>query len=345
VVRAAHGTVAVATDLRGTHMKRPLILLPMAAIVILALSGCTDSAAPQASTEPSTGGDELTAVRVASLPITESAALWAGVDAGIFEEHGLDVEVLPAQGGAQAIPALISGDIEFAIGQPFGPFRADLQDLGVVIIGNYAPSYADGDDTSGVIASAESGITRPADLAGKRVSVNSLGAAGDVTIMAAVEADGGDASTIEFIEVAFPDAAAQLDAGNIDAAWVPEPFMSGYVASGGTFVMHPYQETIPGLTTLTTFTTQTLIDEDPELVQAFADAMKESIEYANENEDLLRDAIRANLELPDAVTDSILLPVYSFEINASDLESLADLAVQFGVLPSAPDFDRIIQQY
>ena len=86
---------------------------------------------------------ELTKIRVAALPIAETGALWAAIDEGIFAEHGLEVEVVPAQGGAQAIPALLSGDIQFAIGQPFGPFRADLQDLGVVIIGDYANSLAD----------------------------------------------------------------------------------------------------------------------------------------------------------------------------------------------------------
>ena len=189
-------------------MKKALSAVALGAAAILALSGCTDSAADPdvrrhrrraapASSRP---------VRVAALPIAETGALWAAIDEGIFEDHGLEVEVVPAQGGAQAIPALLSGDIQFAIGQPFGPFRADVQDLGVVIIGDYANSLAEGKDVNAVVSLADSGITRPADLAGKRVSVNSLGAAGDVTIMKAVQDDGGDPSTIEFVEVAFPDA-------------------------------------------------------------------------------------------------------------------------------------------
>ena len=127
---------------------------------------------------PSPSGSGLRHVRVAALPIAETAALWGGISAGIFTRHGLDVEVLPAQGGALAIPALTNGDLDFAIGQPFGPFRADLQDLGVAIIGNYASSYATGDDINAVVASKASGITRPRELAGRKVSVNSLGAAG-----------------------------------------------------------------------------------------------------------------------------------------------------------------------
>ncbi|WBB99888.1 hypothetical protein O7543_03505 [Solwaraspora sp. WMMA2080] len=124
-----------------------------------ALTACTDSDATP--TDDRTDG-ELRQVRVAALPSTETAALWGGIGAGIFAERGIEVEVLPAQGGAQAIPALINGDIGFAIGQPFG-------------------------------------------------------------------------------EVAFPDVPAQLEAGNIEAAWVPEPFVTQLRDCGDAVVVEPYQ--------------------------------------------------------------------------------------------------------
>jgi NitT/TauT family transport system substrate-binding protein len=316
--------------------------LGLVAAVAIALTGCTDSDATP-SDESST---ELRPVRVAALPITETAALWGGSAAGIFAKHGLRVEVLPAQGGAQAIPALINGDIDFAIGQPFGPIRADLQDLGVVVIGNYASSYATGDDINAVVASARSGIKRPAQLAGRRVAVNSLGAAGDVTIMAAVEKDGGDPTKVKFVEVAFPDAPAQLQAGNIDAAWVPEPFATQLRGRGDTFVVAPYQATVPGLATLTTIATKKRMDSDADLVAAFSAAMKETLQWAQDpaNEAAVRQSIKDNLELPDAVADSVRLPAFGWQVDRASLETLATLAGKYGVLDRQPNFDRLIQQ-
>lgn len=327
-------------------MKKALPAIALGAVAaILALSGCTDSgAAPTSAPTDDAGSGELRPVRVAALPIAETGALWAAMDEGIFEDHGIEVEVVPAQGGAQAIPALLSGDIQFAIGQPFGPFRADVQDLGVVIIGNYADSLEEGKDVNAVVSLADSGITGPADLAGKRVSVNSLGAAGDVTIMKAVEDAGGDPASIEFVEVAFPDAQAQLEAGNIDAAWVPDPFMSRIVDGGGNLVVHPYQATIPGLSLLTNITTQELIDSDPELVSDFAAAMTEALDWASANEDAVRAAISTNMEIPEEAAAGITLPSFTSEVTVSDLEELAALAVDFGVLDAEPDFDRLVQQ-
>ena len=305
----------------------------------LVLSAC---ATPTPSTPtPDDEPGEIRTIAVAALPIVETSALWGAIAAGIFEEHGLEVEVVPAQGGAQAIPALLNGDIQFAIGQPFGPFRAAQQDLGITILTNYASSLEEGKDVNAVVASAASGITDIADLAGKRVSVNSLGAAGDVTIKAAVEAAGGDSSTIEFVEVAFPDAAAQLDAGNIDAAWVPEPFVSQIVGNGGTLVMHPYQETIPGLPLLLTFTTAELIESDPQLVDDFTAAMTEALEWATANEADVRQAIKDNLEVPEAVADSVPLPVFTAELDKGKIEALGELAVEVGVLDEVPDFSKL----
>ena len=258
-------------------MKKSFAVVGILAAAAIALSGCTDSAADPttAPTDDSAAG-EVTKVRVAALPIAETGALWAAIDEGIFADHGLEIEVVPAQGGANAIPALLSGDIQFAIGQPFGPIRADAQDLGVVIVGDYANSLAEGTDVNAVVALADSGITRPADLAGKKVSVNTIGAAGDLTIRKAVQDDGGDPSTIEFVEVAFPDVPAQLAAGTMDAAWAPDPFRGIVVGGGGTSVVQPYQATIPGLSVLTNITTQKLIDEDPDLVAAYSAAMARS---------------------------------------------------------------------
>lgn len=325
-------------------MKKSLAAIAVAAAAVLALSGCTDSgAAPSSAPTEAEGTGELTPVRVAALPIAETGALWGAIEEGIFADHGLEVEIVPAQGGAQAIPALLSGDIQFAIGQPFGPIRADLQDLGIVVIGNYASSLTEGKDVNAVVSLADSGITSPKDLAGKRVSVNSLGAAGDVTIMKAVQDDGGDPSTIEFVEVAFPDAQAQLDAGNIDAAWVPDPFMSQIVGAGGNLVVHPYQATIPGLPLLVDITTQELLDSDPELVSEFAAAMAEALDWASANEDAVRAAIVTNMGIPEEAAAGITLPNFTSEVDVAAIEELVALAIEFGVLDAEPDLDTLIQ--
>ncbi len=337
--------------------RRPALLVALVATLSLGLAACSssnetpepeaspDETADQATDEPTDEGDDSPrAVTIAALSISETAPLWAGVKEGIFADHGLDVTVQPIQGGAQAMPALINGEVDFSIGQPFGAMRASLQGLDVKIVSNYAESLAEGDDINSVVSAPGSDITRPADLAGKRVAVNSLGAAGDLTIMAAVDQDGGDPSTIEFVEVAFPDAQAQLEAGNIDAAWVPEPFVSMIVGAGGARVVDPYQAVLPGLPTLVVQATGTTVTDDPDLVKDVRDALTESFAWAAENDSTMRESLVEEMGLPEEAAANLPLPHFTTAINAGVLQGLADLAVQMGFFDEAPDLEALISE-
>jgi len=325
-------------------MKRRNLLggLALASAAALALAGCTDSAAP----EPTSGsGGDTYQVRVAALPIAETGAIWAALEAGVFEEHGIELEILPAQGGAQAIPALVAGDIDFAIGQPMGPFRASLAGEEVRILSNYANSLASGDsDVNSVVAGADSGISTWADLSGKTVSVNSLGAAGDLTIRAAVAADGGDPNSIEFVAVNFPDVPAQIEAGAIDAAWAPDPFRGMVVGAGGTDLGGPYQATIPGLTVLTNFTLQKVIDEKPEMVEAWNAALAAALDYAASHSDEVRRAIEKGLDIPEGAANGIVLPEFTADLSNAGLQKLVDLALEYKYFEAAPDLGAIVVQ-
>lgn len=321
--------------------RRPRVLAAGAALLALGLAACSadDTEAGDAG---ETAADGTRAVTIGALSISETAPLWAAADAGVFAEHGLELTVQPIQGGAQAMPALINGDVDLTVGQPFGVLRASEQGLDVAIIANYAESYAEGDDINAVVAGAGTDITRPAELAGAKVAVNSLGAAGDLTIRAAVEQDGGDPDAVEFVEVAFPDAAAQLEAGNIDAAWVPEPFVSMIVGAGGTSVLYPYQAVIPGLPTLVVQATNQTVAEDPELVASVRDGLDAAFAWAEDNDDAVRQSLVDNLSLPEEAAANLPLPHFTTTLDQDVVQALADLGVEHGYFQTAPDVDAIL---
>lgn len=341
--------------------RRPALLVALAATLSLGLVGCSSSngnetpepaapssAAEEPAPETSPADDEVSPdvvpITIGALPISETAPVWAAVAEGVFLEHGFDVTVQPIQGGAQAMPALLNGDVDFMVGQPFGALRANLQGLDVKIIANYAESYPDGDDINAVVSAPGSDIARPADLAGKRVAVNSLGAAGDLTIMAAVAQDGGDASSIEFVEVAFPDAQAQLEAGNIDAAWVPEPFVSMIVGAGGANVVYPYQATLPGLPTLVIQTTGDRVQHEPDLVANFVAALQAAFDWAKANDERTRQSLVDEMSLPEPAAAGLPLPHFTTTLDRAVLQSLADLAIEHGFFDESPDLDALIAE-
>src|SRR5690606_3789653 len=170
------------------------------------------------------------------------------------------------------------------------------------IASGYSFSLQDGDDINAVVALADSGIESWADLEGKSVSVNAVNTQGDLTINEAIEQDGGDPSSVEYIEIAFPDALAQLDSGNVDAVWVPEPFLGAALADPDTYsvVGSPNQATIPGLPTMVTFTSGALADADPELVEQWRGAVTDVLAATEEDPEGFAQTIASFTGMPEA---------------------------------------------
>jgi NitT/TauT family transport system substrate-binding protein len=104
-----------------------------------------------------------------SKPITEIAHLLAEEDKGFFRAQGLDLQLLPGAGGGDAVRNLISGQADVAFTDPGSLFAALDKGEKLRVIYDIYPQ-----NVFNVVALKSSGITRPADLKGKRVGVYSL---------------------------------------------------------------------------------------------------------------------------------------------------------------------------
>lgn len=327
---------------------RTLRLAALAAVtaVGLTLAACSsESLDDDAAPAPGPGDTaELTPVTVGLLQIAASAAVQLGIDEGIFERHGLDVEIQFGQGGAALLPAVSSGSIEFAVGNPLSVLVAASQGLEMNIIAGYSSIDVPADlPPTGVLVTEGSGIETWSDLQGKRVAVNALNTQGDLTIKGAVEADGGDPSAVEFTEIAFPDQLAQLEQGHIDAAWVPEPFVGAALATDGiVFLGEPMGAAIPGLSTMVTFTSASFAAANPEIVSQFRAAIAESTDLAMADTDAYRDVIESFTGLPSEVVASINLEHLSAELDRGVIEDLSALALRYDFLDREPDLDDVL---
>ncbi|GAA3654028.1 ABC transporter substrate-binding protein [Microbacterium marinilacus] len=319
----------------------------LATVGVLSLAACS-SGSPSGPAETETapaaeGGGDLTPITVGLLAIAPAAAVQYGIDEGIFEEHGLDVTVQMAQGGAAMLPAVSTGQYDFGVGNPLSVLTAASQGVDVRIASGYSFSLAEGDDINAVVARAGEGIESWSDLEGKKVSVNAVKTQGDLTIDEAVEQDGGDPSAVEYIEVAFPDALAQLDGGNVDAVWIPEPFLSAALADPDTYTVvgHPNQETIPGLPTMVTFTSGA-VGEDAELLEAWRGAVSETLAAATEDREGFGQTISEFTGMPEAAAADLRLERLDAELDPQLIADLSDLAQKFEFLTSAPDLETVI---
>ena len=128
--------------------------VPALVASMLALAACGGGDDDSGSAGGTTGADgELRQVTVGMLPILPTAALYAGIEEGFFEDNGIEITVETGQGGAALLPAVVSGDIEFATSNPVSLLQARDKDLDVRVIGHWTSALSEGDtDINGVVA-------------------------------------------------------------------------------------------------------------------------------------------------------------------------------------------------
>src|SRR5690625_1307677 len=221
-------------------MRHMVAWLLGASILLLAACGPGDDGGAPAGRA---GDGELTEVTVGVLPIVDVAPIYVGIEQGLFEEHGLELNLELAQGGAAVVPGVVSGEIQFGFSNVTSLLLAAHEGLPLRIVAPGSSTTGEpGQDYAAVVTNPDSGIETPADLTGHTVAVNTLNNIGDSTVSKVVNDDGADPSAVEFIELGFPDMPAALSSGQVDAAWILEPHLSTAMNSGAVPVSWNYAE-------------------------------------------------------------------------------------------------------
>lgn len=325
------------------NLKTATVGLGLAAMLLLSGCGGGSPSGAAATDSSESGSGELTPVTVGVLSIAPSVAMKYGIDEGIFEEHGLKVELQTGQGGAAMLPAVSTGTMDFAVGNPLSVMTAADKGLDMRIVTGYSNSKAEGDDINGVVTRKDAGIEGFADLSGKTTSVNALKTQGDLTIMDAAAKDGADASKLKFNEMGFQDMEAQLERGNTDAIWLPEPFLSRALADqDNRLVGYPNQASIPGLPTMVTFTSGKYADEKNDVVSKFRDAMEETLSAAEENQDEAKALLPEFMGMDAKMAKGLKMETWDATVPKDQLEKLGELTVKYGFLSQQPDLGKIV---
>ncbi|MGH1565445.1 ABC transporter substrate-binding protein [Mumia sp. DW29H23] len=309
-----------------------------AVCLALALTGCGGDGGD------GDDGDGPRQVTVGMLPIVPTAALYAGIDQGFFADHDIELEIETGQGGAALLPAVMSQEIDFATSNPVSLLTARDKGLDVEAVSHWTSEHEDAADSiNAVIAAKDSGITSAKDLEGKTVAINTVQSMGDLTIREAVRKDGGDPDTVEFIELGFPDMPAALAKGNADAVWVPEPFMSGLLAEGNQLVTNPCLVAAPGMPTQLMFTSATLAEKDPDLVEDMTAALEETLQYAEDNPDAVREKIpEVNPNIKADTAAKIKLEAFGTDMREAQLEQIGALMEDEGWIENEPDVSGLL---
>jgi len=193
------------------------------AVLAAGATACGSSGTPPAKSAP--GQKDKVAASV--IAIVDVAPIYLGKQKGFFDQQNIDLTLSTSQGGAAIVPAVVSGQVQIGFSNMTSLLLAASKGLPVKVVCNGVASTGVADkDYSAVLVKAGSPVHTAADLAGKTVAVNTLKNIGDTTVRASVRKAGGDPKAVRFVELAFPDMLAALQAGRVDAIWEVEPFVT-----------------------------------------------------------------------------------------------------------------------
>ncbi|MDG4769821.1 ABC transporter substrate-binding protein [Solwaraspora sp. WMMD792] len=319
-------------------MRRPLVALTLAAALLVTAACGSDSSTDEAGVT-----DDVTDVTVGIIPIVDVAPIYLGEEKGFFAKRGINLTMESGQGGAAIVPGVVSEQFQFGFSNVTSLLTAQTRDVPVQIVANGVASTGNPEgDFGGVVVREDSPIQTAADLAGKKVAVNTLKNIGDTSVRESVRKAGGNPDDIEFVEMAFPQMPAAVANGDVDAAWMVEPSLAIAKDAGGRVVAWNFVDTAPNLTVAVYFTSTKLAQENPELVENFQEAMAESLSYANAHPDEVRTVLRSYTDIDQAILDAMTLPMWPAEINRASIERVAELGLADGVFESEPDLDALL---
>ena len=320
-------------------MRSRRLVAAIAALSVLA-TGCSRiDRGGEAESAPDLG--PAAELRLGYFPNVTHAPALVGLEKGLFEKELGDTTLTRQEfnAGPNAVAALLGGSLDIGfIGS--GP-----------AINAYAKSDGDavrlvsGVTTGGAQLVVRPGIDKPSDLAGKTVVTPQLGNTQDVALKTWLSDEG----LTDRVDVTNMENAQTLDAfrgGDVQAAWLPEPWSSRLVLDAGGTVLLDEEELWPGgrfPTTVVVVRTRYL-HEHPATVRAFLRGLIASIDYANENTEDAQTAVNTQLE---ALTGKALAPevierawaniTLTVDPIAGEFTRLAQDQVTAGITTRAPE--------
>lgn len=318
----------------------------LAGMVAVALAG-TLTACGTSSDSGSSGGGGVSGgvdkVKVGVIPIVDVAPIYLGQKQGFFSKRNIELTMESGQGGAAIVPGVVSGQFQFGFSNLTSLMIAQTKNVPIKVVANgVASTGRQGKDFGAVVVKGASPIRTAADLAGKKVSVNTLKNIGDTVTRQSVRKAGGDPAKIQFVEMPFPNMPAALDGGQVDAAWVVEPQLTAIKAAGGREIASTYVDAAPDLTVAAYFASTELTGKNPDLVTRFTEAINESLAYADANPDAVRAVLADYTKIDEKVRADLVLPKWPTRINEASVRTLATLGEQDGIFSGTPDLDKLL---
>jgi len=276
--------------------------------------------------------DAPVTIRIATTPDDASMAVVFADRTGRFRAAGITVEIEQQSSGAAIAAGIIGGAYDVGKSSLTSVLNAHLRNIPFTVI---APGGVSDQRVpyGHLIVANDSGITSAKDLNGKTLSVASLSSLDPVTISSWIDANGGDAKTVKFVEIPQTESGAAVVAHRIAAALIIHPQVDEALAAGNVHVLgDPYGALAPLYLISGWFATTDWVKAHPEAAQRFARVVEETSAYANAHHAETAPVLADFSKIPLPVIAKMTRAVLGTSLTPALIQPVIDASVKYGVL-------------
>ncbi len=292
--------------------------------------GCLAGGALAVAARPAFAAD---AVRIATIPLDAGAEVYYALDTGFFRDVGIDAQIQSISNGAAIGSAVASNAVDIGFSNLISIGEAYKRNLPFTVI---APGslWSIKSPTTVLMVPKDSGVRTARDLNGKTIGVNGLKNILQYGAQAWIDKNGGDSSTVHFIEMTFPQTLEGLKLRRIDAGLVAEPFIE--VAKSDARILAPALDAIaPNLLIGCYFTTKAWASAHPDLVARFALVIEKTAAWANAHQRESGPILVKYAKLDPETLKTMLRVVYATHFDTTQMQPVIDVAAHYGGLTAS----------
>jgi NitT/TauT family transport system substrate-binding protein len=303
-------------------------------LLVVGLAACTGS--------PVQGGDGVT-LRLGYFPNVTHATAIVGIERGIFEEKlGSDVTLAPQtfNAGGDVVEAIFNGGLDASYIGPSPALNAWAQSQGEAI------RIVSGTASGGAFLVVSPDITSPDQLAGKKLSSPQLGNTQDVALRAwlleqGFETDQEGGGDVSILPQANADILNAFTLGELDGAWVPEPWATLMIEQGGGHVLVDERDLWPNGQFVTThlIVATEFLDAHPNVVKSLLEGQVAANQFVNDDPEAAQQAVASAIaDLTGSELDAAILATtwenieFTNDPIAASLAESASHAEELGLL-------------
>ncbi len=287
----------------------------------------------------SSGAPELSVITIGTLTASDDVTVQIAEDKGLFKQQGLTVKVVTMGSTNDATTGLLSHTLDFTTENYVGMFVQEdkVPGLNLRVVADNAQASP---NLYVLMVAKGSKITSLAQLKGKKVAFPAPGfnfgsMAADI-LMAPYHLSSSSFTTVP---LPFSDAQQALARGEVDAAFVTEPFITISKAASGDRVLEDMMSgPLAGIPVSCWATTASFARQDPKTVAAFQRAIVRAVRLAATDPGLVRQELPKFIPtMKPAIAKVIALPTFSTTLTLARMRRVADMMERLGALPKGFD--------